>query len=116
MSATVLAVGEKVHIITRRLFEEDPRRHLVGQVEAVSEGLARVRGHAFIFNSAHNEYEKRSGERVRIVSLSDARTLINVLPPDVGIDALHYAFEDGRLVVTDGAGYSLDINEFGPIT
>jgi hypothetical protein len=116
MSATVLAVGEKVHIVTRRLFEDDPRRHFVGQVEAISDGLARVRGHAFIFNSAHNEYEKRSGERVRIVSLVDAGNVMNVLPESVRLEALRYAFENGRLVLTDGAGYSLDINEFGPIT
>ena len=41
---------------------------------------------------------------------------MNVLPESVRLEVLHYAFEGGRLVLTDGAGYSLDINEFGPIT
>jgi hypothetical protein len=116
MTAAVLAVGECVHVITRRLFDQDPRRHFVGRVEAVSEGTARVRGHAFIFNSAHNEYEKRSGERVRVISLLDAGNVVNVLPEGARLDELHYALEDRKLVLTDGAGYSLDINEFGPIT
>jgi hypothetical protein len=114
MSNAVLAAGEKVHIIARRQFEDDPRRHFVGEVEAVSDGLARVRGFAFIFHSGKNEYEKRPDERVRVVSLADAGNLINVLPPNVRVDALHYGFTHGRLAVTDGA-YSLDINEFGPV-
>jgi hypothetical protein len=115
MSNAVLAVGEKIHIISRRFFQDDPRRHFVGEVEAVSDGLARVRGYAFIFNSGRSEYEKRPDERVRVISLSDAGNLINVMPQDVSIEALRYEFTRGRLAVTDGAGYSLDINEFGPV-
>lgn len=115
MSNAVLAVGEKVHIINRRLFQDDPRRHFVGEVEAVSEGLARVRGYVFVFNSGKNEYEKRPDERVRVMSLLDAGNLTNVLPQDVRVEALHYVFAHGRLALTDGSGYSLDINEFGPV-
>jgi hypothetical protein len=115
MGNAVLAVGEEVHIIARRLFPEDPRRHFAGRVEAVSEGLARVRGYAFVFNAGKNEHEKRSDERVRIVSLLDAGNVTNVLPEGVNVEALHYRFVHGRLVLTDDAGYSLDINEFGPV-
>lgn len=115
MSNGVLAVGEKVHIISRRLFQDDPRRHFVGEVEAVSEGLARVRGYTFVFHSGRNEYEKHPEERVRVISLLDAGNLMNVPPQDVRVEALRYQFAHGRLVVTDRAGYSLDINEFGPV-
>ena len=33
----VIVAGDKVHIMTRRLFETDLRRHFVGVVEEVSE-------------------------------------------------------------------------------
>ena len=114
MSTAVLAVGEKIHVITRRQFEDDPRRHFVGEVEAVSDGLARVRGYAFVFHSGRNEYERRPDERVRVMSLVDAGNLINIMPSSVRVDGLRYEFIHGRLAVTDGA-YSLDINEFGPV-
>ncbi|HLC03620.1 MAG TPA: hypothetical protein VJK02_11330 [Anaerolineales bacterium] len=46
----VITVGEEVHIITRRLFENDLRRHFAGLVEEVSRSLLRARGHVFVFD------------------------------------------------------------------
>lgn len=35
MSESVLRVGTKTHIVTRRLFETDLRRHFVGTIRGV---------------------------------------------------------------------------------
>lgn len=45
-----LDIGEKVHIIERRYFEEDLRRHLVGEVVKSTENAIRVEGHVWIFD------------------------------------------------------------------
>jgi len=110
----VLTVGEKVHVITRRLFAEDLRRHFVGKIVAVTNHLIRVEGYAFVFHAGLNEYRKRPDMRTRIFSLTDAENIVNVIPEGVEIESLQYEFVNQRLVVTDQAGFSLDINEFGP--
>jgi hypothetical protein len=46
----VLTEGEKVHVITRRLFDNDLRRHFVGEVKAVSDVAVRLEGYAFVLN------------------------------------------------------------------
>jgi hypothetical protein len=40
----VLEEGEKVHVIARRFFEDDLRRHFVGEVQAVTESAVRLEG------------------------------------------------------------------------
>jgi len=110
----VLQQGEKIHIINRRLFESDIRRHFAGTVELATEQAARVRGYVFVWEPRVNQFQKRKELRTRIISLIDASLIINVLPDDVDIERLQYqtAPPDNHLVMTDGK-YSLDINEFG---
>jgi hypothetical protein len=112
---SVLAVGEKVHIVMRRPMSDDPRRHFVGEIQAVSDHLIRVEGYLFVLHTGRNEFVKLPTKRVRIFSMIDAGNIINVLPDAVRLESLHYRFADKRVVITDDAGYSLDINEFGPI-
>ena len=63
--ASVVEVGEKLHIITRRCFEEDMRRHFVGEVTATAGSLAELRGYAFVFHSGANEFRRHPEERRR---------------------------------------------------
>ncbi len=113
MSETVLVVGEKVHIITRRSFQEDLRRHFTGEITAVQDDQFRAEGYVFVFDPGNNAYERRPETRVRVFSTSGAGHIINILPRGVRIKSLQYLQIDGRLKVTDGAGFTLDINEFG---
>lgn len=106
-----IRVGDKVHIVTRRRFPEDVRRHFVGVVEAVSGTASRVHGYAFIYNEGSGEFEKRVTPRVRILGLAGGSLIVNVLPPTFDVSAVRYEVRDGRLTVTDGSEYSLDINE-----
>ena len=112
-SASAVSPGEKVHVITRRLFEGDVRRHFVGECTKVTENAIRVEGYAFIFDSAKNVYERRPEKRTRVFSLSDGDLIITVLPPDVSVDSVKYGRAKDRLVITDGKTVLLDINEFG---
>ena len=112
----VLKEGEKVHIISRRLFENDLRRHFVGEVRAVSEVAVRLEGYVYVFDAGDVRYVKRSERRVRIFGLADSGSIINVLPAHVDLDALSYQVSaKNRTVLTDGKSFSLDINEFSTV-
>ena len=106
--------GDKLHIIARRIFDRDLRRHFVGEVEVGTENVARVKGYAFIFDQSKNEFIKKAGQRIRLVSLTDALNIINVIPRDVDLESLSYCLDkNNRLTVTDGKSFRLDVNEFG---
>lgn len=80
----------------------------------VGNNLARVEGHAFIFDGSLNQYTRKPERRTRLIGLGDSGFIINILPLAADIDAAIYTFtRDGEMVVTDGKNFSLDINEFG---
>ena len=113
MADPVLAVGDKLHILTRRLFADDVHLHFVGEVFAVAGPLFRAEGHSFVFDSGTNSYVRHPESRTRLFSLSDAGHIINVLPKEVDLSSLQYRIVAGRLAITDSRGFSLEINEFG---
>ena len=114
MSERAIERGDKLHVITRRLFPDDLRRHFVGEVTRVDRNLCELQGFVFVFHSGKNEYQRRPDKRTRIYSLADAGHVVNVLPRQIDVSSLEYRTIDKRLVLTDMNGYSLDINEFGP--
>ena len=112
----LLKPGEKIHVITRRLFEGDVRRHFAGEIVATNEAIARVKGYTYVFYPGPNEYVRRPELRERIIALADAGNVINVIPEDVNLEQLVYRpSEQNRLVVTDNRSFRLDINEFSGI-
>jgi hypothetical protein len=110
----VVEVGEKLHIITRRNFGDDLRRHFAGTVRAVDGGAMRLEGYTFVFNPTSGEYRRRPEVRTRIFPIADGQLITNVLPADTILTSLQYIKRDDRLVITDGSKFSLDVNEFGP--
>lgn len=113
MSGSVIEVGDKLHIITRRMFEGDIRRHFAGEVTGVSNDLYEVSGYAFVFNPGVNRYDKRPEFRTRLFSLGEDGLIVNKIPRETLIASLSYRTVEKGLVVTDGGTFSLDINEFG---
>lgn len=113
MSDRAVSAGDKFHIITRRLFLDDVRRHFAGEVVRMSDGLYELQGYTFVFHSDENEYHKRPDIRTRIFALSDAHYIVNKLPPEVEIASLEYRTIQDHLVVTDSRNFFLDVNEFG---
>lgn len=113
VSDSVIAVGDKLHIITRRRFEDDTRRHFAGEVTASSGDLQEVRGYAFVFEPGINEYKKRPELRTRVLSVGQDGFIVSKIPDGVSLASLHYRVIDKCLVVTDGGSFTLEINEFG---
>jgi hypothetical protein len=110
----LLQKGNKIHVITRRQFESDLRRHFLGEVMESADGVVRVEGYTFILDTRLNKYVRRPEKRSRIFSLVDAGNIVNVLPDSANIEASDYKMSrEGHLGITDGESFSLDINEFG---
>lgn len=111
----VVHQGEKIHIIIRRRFENDLRRHFIGEIIEVDGLLARTEGYVFVLDTTNNQYIRRKDMRTRLVSLADSGNIINVLPANADLQNTKYVEEttEQRLVVTDEKTFELDINEFG---
>lgn len=110
----ILKVGEKVHVIIRRNFESDLRRHFLGEVTEVSGTLARITGFAFVLDNVTNQYVRRPDRRTRIIGLAESGYIINILPEQADIDNARYTqTKESKMAVTDGKTFALDINEFG---
>ena len=110
----ILTKGEKLHIVLRRFFEDELRRHFLGEVVALDQTLARLEGYAFIFDHNKNQFVRKPEKRTRVIGLGDSGLIINILPSDADLDTAKYTLtKEGILVVTDGKSFSLDINEFG---
>jgi len=108
----ILDTGERVHIIERRYFPEDLRRHLIGEVTRCTENTIRVKGRVWVFDGAKGQFIQKPEERDRVVRLGD-RLTINVIPPEVNLSEIRYVVTPQKgLVVTDGKKFSLDVSEF----
>jgi hypothetical protein len=103
-------VGEKVHIIERKLFAEDLQRHLVGVITQTSENALRIKGHVWTRDGTKG-WVRKTGNRLRVVYPSD-RTNINIIPTEVDLEQIKYDNVGGTLIVTDGKNFTLDITEF----
>lgn len=110
----VIQIGEKLHVATRRLFPGDVRRHFVGEVVAADGDQVRLEGFSFIFDPNRDDYIKRPEKRVRLLSITDASHVINVLPAEAALEEITYELDDRKLVVTDHKTFDLEVNEFGP--
>ena len=108
----ILEQGEKVHIIERRHFTDDIRRHLVGEVIRCSEQAIRLKGYVWVFDVGHGQFVRKPEKRDRIVCMGD-RLTINVLPPEADLDATKYISDPRKgLLVTDERSFFLEVTEF----
>jgi len=109
----ILSKGEKVFIITRRLFHWDLRRHFVGEVQEVTDSTIRVHGFAFIFDDTSQQFIRRDDMRIRLFSLIDAGIIINILSQDINIEDVHYKTnEKNHRIITDDKSFSMNVSEF----
>jgi hypothetical protein len=107
----ILNVGEKVHVIHRRFFEKEARRHFVGVVDAYENGVARVTGHVYTVDRTRFAFVRRPEKRTRIISLYSGDLLINILPEHVDLEKVVYKQEKKAVRVTDGSDWYLDLSE-----
>lgn len=104
--------GEVVHVIERRLFPGDVRRHFVGEIEACTDRALRVRGYLFVYDSGASAFTRKPELRTRLFPI-DNRVIINILPPNISVDQIRYSHDaDGNLSLVDGGELELDVSEF----
>ena len=114
MNTALLNPGEKIHVIHRRRFEKDVRRHFVGQVEAYEQGIALASGYVFVIDDLSKHlFVKRPDRRTKLVPVASGDLIVNVIPEDVDLERVAYELKDRTLTVTDGSGWSMDVKEFG---
>jgi hypothetical protein len=107
----ILERGEIIFIASQRNFESAQRRHFIGKVERCTENTVRAIGYVFIMN-LNNRFEKKPEKRTQIFTLTDARTIINVIPSNANPDNIEYIIRANRLYLSDGRDFIYDINEF----
>lgn len=112
----VLEIGEKLYIISRRLFEKDLRRHFVGEVVGCNSSQARIRGYAFVYDDNSNNFVRREELRTRIFSLTDAGYIINLLPEDTVLEDIRYVTDqENHRLITDGKIFNMNVSEFSAV-
>lgn len=110
----MLENGEKVFVITRRLFDGDRLRQFVGEVMESSDTVIKVRGYVFVHDDFTNEIVRREDVRTRIISLVDAVNIILVIPKEVDLENVQYEIDNmNQHVLTDKESFSMNLNEFG---
>lgn len=110
----MLENGEKVFVITRRLYDGDRLRQFVGEVMESSDTVIKVRGYVFVHDDFTNEIVRREDVRTRIISLVDAVNIILVIPKEVDLENVQYEIDNmNQHVLTDKESFSMNLNEFG---
>jgi len=112
----LIEINEKVHVVVRRTFETDLRRHFIGEIKVVNDSIARIEGYFMIFDKSKNTFIKKPTMRVTIMDLSSSGYWVNILPKDVKLADLKYVYDSNtKLILTDGKSFEMDINEFGAL-
>jgi reverse gyrase len=113
-NAAILSPGEKIHVIHRRYFEKDARRHFVGEVESYEHGIARASGYVFVVDDLNKHmFVKRPDRRTKLIPISSGEVIVNVISETVDLERVAYEIKDRSLRVTDGSDWSMDVKEFG---
>ena len=59
----IIKPGEKIHVIIRRLFPQDIRRHFIGEVMDATESVVRAEGYAYLYDTNTNLFVRKNGCR-----------------------------------------------------
>ena len=76
----VLAAGDKVLVVQRRLFQEDEPRYFVGTVDAYDTGVALVTGRTWARDRVSAVMVEKDDVRTKIIPLSSGTFLGYRLP------------------------------------
>lgn len=115
MFESVVTIGDKLHVLTRPLFEGDVSGHFVGAVVGNTGSLCELDGYAMMFDAGRREWVRQEGRRRRIFSLAEAGHVVTRLPREAEVEDLHYDRVDGELLLTDGKEFELNLTELGPL-
>ena len=107
----MLKEGDKVMVAHRRLFHGDMAHYFIGRVDAYEAGLVKLTGHSFIRDLVTGRMIEKMEPRTKILSLSSGMLLIYLLPDQTALETVTFNWEEGRLVVTDGKGFTMNLGE-----
>jgi hypothetical protein len=102
--------GDKVFIVERRLFDQDLRRHFVGEVEACTDVGFRARGYPFFYHPTAQNYVRKPSPRTRIFPF-DGNLIINVLPKDCDVGSINYIASEIGTTLTDRKSFEMDVSD-----
>jgi hypothetical protein len=108
----ILAAGDMVHVASRRSFAADLHSHFAGEITNVEPPLFRMVGFLFVYDPASNTYFKYPELRTRVFSAADSGD-ITILPRKVDMKTLQFELAEGRLLLVDAKGFSLEVGSFG---
>lgn len=109
----LLERGEKVHVIERRAWDGDARRHFVGEVDAVDDVAIRVTGYTFVCNPMTGNFDRREPERTRIIPLVSSGVVVYVIPRELDVHAVRYEWAAGNRLVVRAGRWEAFLDEFG---
>ena len=110
----LLSPGEKIHVIHRRQFEKDIRRHFVGEILRYEGGIARASGYVFVVDDLNKHmFVKRPDRRIKLIPILSGEVIVNIIPGAVDLDRVSYELKNRTLLVTDGGVWSMDVKDFG---
>lgn len=102
--------GDKVFIVERRLFEQDLRRHFVGEVEACTDVGFRAKGYPFFYHPTAQNYVRKPKPRSRIFPF-DGNLIINILPRDCDVESINYLASEVGTTLTDQKSFEMDVSD-----
>jgi hypothetical protein len=108
----MLKEGDKMLVAQRRLFPRDQPRFFVGQVDAYEAGIVKATGHTFARDSLTGDMLEKVDPRTKLISLSSGTPIVYQLPEQFVLESVDFLAEDGRLILTDGQGFVMNLSEF----
>ena len=108
----LLNEDDKILVSHRRLFQTDEMRFFVGRVDAYEAGIVKATGHSYVRDMLGGSFIEKVEVRTKILSLSSGTFLVYQLPGHVEINDLRFVSQEGRLSLTDGKGYTMNLAEF----
>jgi hypothetical protein len=107
----VLKQGDKILVAHRRLFEKDEVRFFIGQVDVYEGGVVKATGNSYVRDAMGGRVIEKPEERTKILSLSSGTLLVYQLPDALALDALKFVTMEGRVSLTDGKGFTMNLTE-----
>jgi hypothetical protein len=107
----LLQEGDKILVAHRRPYEMDAARFFVARVDAYEAGVVKATGHSYVRDAMGRQVIEKAERRTKILSLSSGTLIVYQLPADVATDAMKFLAADGRLSLTDGKGFTMNLTE-----
>ncbi|MCS6851380.1 MAG: hypothetical protein NZ700_09475 [Gemmataceae bacterium] len=104
--------GEKLLVAHRRLYEGDPPRFFVGQVDAYDAGIVRATGYSYVRDAVTGRMIQKPEPRTRLLSLTAGTLLVYVLPETTDLERIEFIYSGNQLMVTDGGEFTMGLAEF----